>query len=135
MTVTDNIMWEKSAECSLQSIVDRFEAIDNNKDKKNFLINVLDDCAVCPTPTPVKTKEHKTTKNDKPKRKRPLTGWNCYLKWCAKKTERSFPECLTDEKLKSTVYHIHKPKWNELAKQDCPLEGITFPKQTKITEY
>lgn len=129
--MSTDVKWEGSKECDLQSIVDRFTAIDNNNDRIDYIKNVIDDCVVCPT-VPI----HQT-KSEPTKRKRKLSGWNCYLRWCSKKTDKSFPECMKDADLKNVVYKQNKPQWNEYASEGCDVStiNVSYPRQTNIEEF
>lgn len=96
--------------CEPQSIVDTFEAIDNNDDKLKYVVNILESCGV------VSTDETVTIK--KKKAKRAMTGWLCYLKDC-QSTGMAYSACMTDKPRKEKLYVPKKDYWNDLAKKDC----------------
>lgn len=65
----------------------------------------------------------------KPKRK--MSGWNCFLRWCSKKTERGFQECMTDESFKDKTYKEMKEFWNLKASEGCNVDKIGELKDIK----
>lgn len=92
--------------CDPQTIVDSLEAIDNNEDKVEYIIQTLDSCGK-------KTPQKRTLK-----KKRALSGWNCYLKKCAA-TGMPFQECMKDSARKEKEYIPKKDYWSDLAKKGC----------------
>lgn len=118
-----------SNKCDPQSIVDTIEAIDNNDDKINYIINMLDACSTLPeikteiragTLSPPKT----TPSEPKTKKKRQMTGWNCAMKICAKEDNNlSFHQCLKNEVYRKNYYQ-DKEQYNEWAAQGCPVKQI-----------
>lgn len=102
--------------CDLQNIVDGFEAIDNNNDKRNYIANILDNCGSAETPT---TK----TKPKKEKKKRKMSAWNCFLKMCAAAdNDMNFQECMKNKEYKEKEYIPNKDKYANLAEEGCPTD-------------
>ncbi|HEC37664.1 hypothetical protein LCGC14_0741720 [marine sediment metagenome] len=97
--------------CEPQSIVDTFEAIDNNDDKLKYVTNILESCGVESTNETVKIKPKKA--------KRAMTGWLCYLKTC-QRTGIPYSECMTDTNRKESRYIPKKGYWKDLAEKGCP---------------
>lgn len=105
--------------CEPQSIVDGLEAIDNNDDKVDYVVNILDSCGVIT----------KTSGAGKKKAKRPMTGYNCFTKnlYAAekeiakdeKRKPMSFKEMIS-MKTWSTLEDKKKRTWDDIAKQGCP---------------
>ena len=97
--------WLKIAKksCKPQNIVDGIEAIDNNADKLNYIQNVLDTCSLVETP----------------KKKRGMSGYNCYIKTAVKLGE-NFKE-VVKSKSWSQLEPKAKETWSRLAKnENCP---------------
>ena len=99
--------------CDPQGIIDTLEAVDNNDDKIIYMQTVLDSCGV------KMDDSGKGKKSKKPKSKRAMNSWNCYLKKCAD-TGMPFPECMKDEARKEKEYIPRKAYWKEEAGKGCP---------------
>jgi predicted glycosyltransferase len=108
MSAADNM------DATLQTLVDQFESIDNNHDKKRFMEKlVVESCEIVGKPAATTTKKKKSTG-------RQMNGWICYNKVCAKETDRSYMECVQDAGRKEEKYEPKKDYWKQEAKKGCP---------------
>ena len=87
--------------CESQSIVDGIEAIDNNADQINYIKNILVNCGSGQT-LPAK-------------KKRPISGYNCYVKAESKKGNKNVIKSRSWSQLKQKA----KEEWNREAKKGC----------------
>lgn len=55
-----------------------------------------------------------------PKPKRPMSGWICYLKTCAKETDTSYMDCIKNSDRKEEMYKGHEDEWKREALNKCP---------------
>lgn len=58
----------------------------------------------------------------KPKKKKALSSWNCYLRKCTKdKNGKDFKACMKDKVLKAKDYEKNKSKYQKMAKEGCNI--------------
>jgi len=121
-------------QCLPQIIIDTLEAIDNNDDKNHYIDNILSFCNPCDRPIPAVSMEDFLPK-DKPakpvkavKKKKKLSGYNCYVKTEVKKG-RPFSE-VVESRDWAGLNDKARANWNLLAKRDCP--GYLWEKEYNV---
>lgn len=87
------------------------------KDKVNqekYIADMLNVCSTCATQGEVRDTVKKL-------RKKPMSGWICYLKTCAKEeANMSYMDCMKDASRKEKLYNTNKLEWKQEALNGCP---------------
>jgi hypothetical protein len=107
--------------CMPQMIVDTLEAIDNNADKIHYIENILAQCgdSACEAPSIDAKIENFLPKSTKQaKRKRKMSGYNCFVKTEVKKG-RVFSEVVQSRDW-AGLNDKARQNWNLLAEKGCP---------------
>lgn len=128
--ITDDERHILDYECSPKSVARLVNSVKNKASWKQTaaMFNVINNCDILPfgaaeavaeqTQEPQSRLTQATTKKAKSKKKRKMSGWNCYLKKCSE-GGMSFPECMSDKPRKSQEYEPKKDYWKELAEKGC----------------
>lgn len=98
----------KSEACQSGIILNLLKGIRTWTEKKKFIDEVIDSCGQGGGKTAGK------------KGKRQMSGWNCYLKMCAKKNNgKNFGACMNDKELKKEEYTPNKDFYASEAGEGC----------------
>lgn len=82
--------------------------------QEKYLADMLNVCSACATQSEVRESVKKL-------RKKPISGWICYLKTCAKEEpEMNYMDCMKDTGRKERLYNNNKAEWKQEALNDCP---------------
>jgi len=113
-------------DCTPESIFRAAERVNREGGWKHlaFVSNILNNCdvmelgaaaVVAETPKPLAQQQAKAAQ---PRKKKAMSGYNCYMKACA--TKKPFKQCLSEKGWKP-LSDVDKGRWNDLAKDGCEL--------------
>ena len=96
-------MAELDTGCSPRYILQNIEALKNKPSQIDYLKDTMQRCAITPSPV---------------KKKRKLSGYNCFIKVAIKKTGKPLKE-VVKAKTWSTLEARQKLHWTNLANEGC----------------
>ena len=102
--------------CSGKGLINLLRTQKTRKDKIDLLDEALETCCSLA----IEKTKPKATRRKKPKKKRQMSGYNCFLKVCAKTPDKSFQECLKAKGWKK-LDEAQNNEYREMARQGCTL--------------
>ena len=100
--------------CSAKYVRKALKYIPKEKPKQDkYLADMLNVCSTSATQGDIR----KTVKD---LRKKPISGWICYLKTCNQENkELSYNDCMRDAPRKEELYFGHQNEWKKEALEGC----------------